>query len=162
MECLKSSFSYVTLTWLLIGKIILLMLAVPKFSRELGRVSNSPITWHHHKKDRVKIGHLTKYDVFRLDRDQVMELQIWFKIHKNVSNFETLDSVPQNHITLKNCFLSVLKDAEIKITMFAHFKEYHGNHKKFCVYTANSVFIVMVALYYVKRYSKKKNWILRF
>ena len=29
-------------------------------------------------------------------------------------------------------------------------------------YTANRVFMVLVALYCVKRYSKKKNWILRF
>ena len=30
------------------------------------------------------------------------------------------------------------------------------------VYTANRVFIVMLALHCVKRYCKKKNWILRF
>ena len=40
-------------------------------------------------KDHVKIGHLTKYDAFRVNRDQVMDLEIWFKIHTNVSNFET-------------------------------------------------------------------------
>ena len=39
-------------------------------------------------KDHVEIGHLTKYDAFRVNRDQVMDLEIWFKIHKNVSNFE--------------------------------------------------------------------------
>ena len=35
--------------------------AVPKFSRELGRVSNfnQSINWHHHMKDHVEIGHLT-------------------------------------------------------------------------------------------------------
>ena len=38
-------------------------------------------------KDHVEIGHLTKYDAFRVNRDQVIE--IWFKIHTNVSNFET-------------------------------------------------------------------------
>ena len=38
-------------------------------------------------KDHVEIGHLTKYDVFRMNRDQVMDLEIWFKIHTNVSNF---------------------------------------------------------------------------
>ena len=37
-------------------------------------------------KDYVEIGHLTEYDVFR---DQLMNLEIWFKIHTNVSNFET-------------------------------------------------------------------------
>ena len=39
--------------------------------------------------DYVKIGHLTKYDAFRVNRDQVMDLEIWFKIYPNVSNFET-------------------------------------------------------------------------
>ena len=43
-------------------------------------------------KDHVEIaeiGHLTKYDSLRVNRDQVMDLKIWFKIHTNVSNFET-------------------------------------------------------------------------
>ena len=40
-------------------------------------------------KDHVEIGHLTKYDAFRLNRDQVMDFEIWFKIHTNVSNFKT-------------------------------------------------------------------------
>ena len=40
-------------------------------------------------KDHVEIGHLTKYDTFRMNRDQVMDLEIWFKIHTNVFNFET-------------------------------------------------------------------------
>ena len=39
-------------------------------------------------KDHVEIGHLTKYDAFRMNRDQVMDLEIWFKIHTNVFNFE--------------------------------------------------------------------------
>ena len=40
-------------------------------------------------KDHVEIGHLTKYDTFRMNRDQVMDLEIWFKIHTNIFNFET-------------------------------------------------------------------------
>ena len=43
-------------------------------------------------KDHVEIaeiGHLIKYDTFRVNRDQVMDLEIWFKIHTNVSNIET-------------------------------------------------------------------------
>ena len=39
-------------------------------------------------KDHVEIGHLTKYDAFRMNKDEVMELEIRFKIHTNVSNFE--------------------------------------------------------------------------
>ena len=41
------------------------------------------------------------------------------------------------------------------------FRDLHSILK--CLYGQHSrVFIVMVALYCVKRYSKKKNWILRF
>ena len=40
-------------------------------------------------KDHVRIDHLTKYDAFRVNRGRVMDLEIWFKIHTNVSNFET-------------------------------------------------------------------------
>ena len=40
-------------------------------------------------KDHVGIDHLTKYDAFRVSREQVMDLKIWFKIHANDS-FETV------------------------------------------------------------------------
>ena len=33
-------------------------------------------------KDHVEIDHLTKYDAFRVNRDQVMDLEIWLKIHQ--------------------------------------------------------------------------------
>ena len=46
-------------------------------------------------KDHVGIGHLTKFDALRFNRDQVMDFETWFKIHINVSNFERL---PPNHI----------------------------------------------------------------
>ena len=36
-------------------------------------------------KDHVEIGHLTE-SAFRVSRDQAMNLEIWFKIHTNVSN----------------------------------------------------------------------------
>ena len=39
-------------------------------------------------KDNVEIGHLTKYDAFRVNRDQVMDLEIRLKIHTNISNFK--------------------------------------------------------------------------
>ena len=41
-------------------------------------------------RDHVEIRHLTKYDAFRMNRDQVIDLEIWFKIHTKVSNFETV------------------------------------------------------------------------
>ena len=42
-------------------------MAVPKFSRELGRVSNlnKSRNWHDHIKDHAEIGHLTKYACFK-------------------------------------------------------------------------------------------------
>ena len=45
-------------------------------------------------KDHGEIGHLTKYDAFRMNRDQVMNLEIQFKIPPyklNVSNFYKLN-----------------------------------------------------------------------
>ena len=38
-------------------------------------------------KDHVEIGHLSKYDAFMVNRDQVMDLEIWFKFNTNVFNF---------------------------------------------------------------------------
>ena len=35
-------------------------------------------------KDHVEIGHLIEYDAFRVNRNQVMDLEMWFKIHTNV------------------------------------------------------------------------------
>ena len=50
-------------------------------------------------KAHVEIGHSTKYDAFRMNWDQVMDLEIWFKIHTNVFNFETAS--PKIILTLK-------------------------------------------------------------
>ena len=80
-------------------------------------------------KDHVEIDHLTKYDAFRVNRDQVSDLEIWLKIHTNVSNFETAS--PKTTQTLiifhqfcDNCKIPsctyYLKEVELKITMFAH------------------------------------------
>ena len=62
-------------------------------------------------KDHIEIGQLTKYDAFRVNRDQVVDLEIWFKIHTNVSSFEFYDNckIPS--------FTNYLKEAEIKITI---------------------------------------------
>ena len=50
-------------------------------------------------KDHVEIDHLAEYDAFRVNRDQVMDLETWLKIHTNVSNFETAS--PKTLLTLK-------------------------------------------------------------
>ena len=39
-------------------------------------------------KDHVEIGHLAKYSAFRVNRDQVMDIETWFKIHTDLSNFD--------------------------------------------------------------------------
>ena len=67
-----------------------------------------------------------------------MDLEIRFKIHTNVSNFAKAS--PKTILALKICYqfcdnckiLSCtyyLKETEMKIAMFAPFKEYHGNQK---------------------------------
>ena len=50
-----------------------LLEAVPKFGRELGRVPNFKqlINWHLIMKDHVEIGHLTKYEAFRVNGDKL-------------------------------------------------------------------------------------------
>ena len=40
--------------------------------------------------DHVEIDYLTKYDASRVNLDQVMDLEIWFKVHTSVCNFETV------------------------------------------------------------------------
>ena len=91
-------------------------------------------------KDHVEIGHLAKYGAFRVNRDQIMDLETWFKIHTNVSNFDkaspkTIQTLIYFYQFSDNCKIPSctynLKEAAMKIAMFAHFKEYHGNHKNF-------------------------------
>ena len=45
-------------------------------------------------KDRVERSHLTTFDAFKVNRDQVMDLETWFKIHTNISNVETASPKP--------------------------------------------------------------------
>ena len=52
-------------------------------------------------KAHAGIGHLTKYDAFRINRDQAMNIEICFKIHTNVSNFETATPKPYAYKPLK-------------------------------------------------------------
>ena len=40
-------------------------------------------------KDQVQSCHLTKFDAFGVNRDEVIDLETWFKIHTNVCNLET-------------------------------------------------------------------------
>ena len=45
-----------------------------------------------YKKGHVEIGYLTKFGALRLNRDQVMTLETWLKIHTNFCNFVTKKS----------------------------------------------------------------------
>ena len=72
-------------------------------------------------KGHVDIGHLTKFDVFRVNRDQVMDLEICFKIHTNVSNFETAS--PKTIQTLKIFMISLIvskmgKHSDFQLSFF--------------------------------------------
>ena len=57
-------------------------------------------------KDHVEIGHLTKYDAFRMNRDQVMDLEIWFKIHTNSLNLR--QRPPKSNKLLNFFMISVI------------------------------------------------------
>ena len=59
-------------------------------------------------KDHVEIGHLTKYGAFRMNRDQAMNNEICFKIHANVSNFETASPETKAYQLLKAFMISVI------------------------------------------------------
>ena len=60
-------------------------------------------------KDHVEIGHLTKYDAFRMNRDQVMDLEIWFKIHTIIQTSLILrQRPPKSHKLLKYFMISVI------------------------------------------------------
>ena len=69
----------------------LALLAISELRRELGRVSNSnqSINSDHHIKGHVEIAFLNKFGALKLNRDQVMTLETWLKIHTNVCNFVT-------------------------------------------------------------------------
>ena len=56
-------------------------LAIPELRRELGRVSsfNQSINWHRHMKDHVQSCHLTKFDAFGVNRNDVVDLETWLK-----------------------------------------------------------------------------------
>ena len=65
-------------------------------------------------KDHVEIGHLTKYDAFWINRDQVMDLEICFKIHTNVSNLR--QRPPKSYKLLHFFLISVIKQTAIFIS----------------------------------------------
>ena len=92
-------------------------------------------------KGHVEIDHLTKYDAFRVNRDQVwtlkygsksMQTSLILRQRPHTIHMLTLKSFHQfcDNCKIPSCTY-YLKEAEMKITMFAYFKEYNENHKKF-------------------------------
>ena len=67
-------------------------------------------------KDHVWNSHLTKYDAFTVNRDQAMNLETWFKIYTNVSNFETAS--PKIIQTLKIFMISAILIKMVKQSDF--------------------------------------------
>ena len=58
-------------------------------------------------KDHVEIGHLTKYDAFRVNRDQVMDLEIRFKTTgAHIQTSLILRKRPPKPYKLLNFFIS--------------------------------------------------------
>ena len=60
-------------------------------------------------KDHVEIAYLAKYDAFRVNRYQVIDLEIRFKIHTNVSNFETASPKPCKLLIFLIGFVTTVK-----------------------------------------------------
>ena len=60
-------------------------------------------------KDHVKIGHLTKYDAFRLNRDEVMNFEIWFKIHTTSLIFRQRPPKPSKLLNFLVSFATAVK-----------------------------------------------------
>ena len=70
---------------------------------------------------RREIGYLTKFGALRLNRDQVMTLETWLKIHTNVCNFVTAS--PKTILTLNFFMISVIflkmgKHSDFRISSF--------------------------------------------
>ena len=72
-------------------------------------------------KDNVEISHLTKFHAFRVTRDQVMDLETWFKIHTNFSNVETASQhymVLGDDVSTLETFVWILNHVSRSITWF--------------------------------------------
>ena len=59
-------------------------------------------------KDHVKIDHLTKYDAFRVNRDQDMDLEIWLKIHTEQRSLILRPHPPKPYKLLKFFMISMI------------------------------------------------------
>ena len=58
-------------------------------------------------KDQVQSCHLTKFDAFGVNRDEVIDLETWFKIHANVCNLETASPKTNLYVCIYVCMYFV-------------------------------------------------------
>ena len=66
-------------------------------------------------KDHTEIGHLTKYDAFRVNRDQVMDLEILFKIHKTSLILRKRPPKPYKLLNFFISFVTTVKSSSTSI-----------------------------------------------
>ena len=69
-------------------------------------------------KDHFEIGHLTTYDAFRVNRDQAMNLEIWFKMHTIISNVEQRPPKPYKLLKFFIRFVTTVKSRHAPATLY--------------------------------------------
>ena len=63
-------------------------------------------------KDHVQSCHLTKFDAFKIKRDQVIDLETWFIIYTNVCNLETAYPKTIETLNFFSDFCDTLKNGQ--------------------------------------------------
>ena len=91
--------------------LLLCQLAIPELRRELGRVSNfnQLINWHHHMKGHVQSCHLTKFNAFGVNGEEVIGHWNMVNIHTNVCNLETAFQQPYKFLKCLISFVITVK-----------------------------------------------------
>ena len=59
--------------------------------------------------DPIESSHLTRFDAFRVNRDQVIDLETRFKIYTNISNVETAFPEPYKLLKFFISFVTTVK-----------------------------------------------------
>ena len=60
-------------------------------------------------KYRIQSCHLTKFDAFRVNKDQVIDPEIWFKINTNICNFKIASPKPYKLLNFFLIYVILLK-----------------------------------------------------
>lgn len=89
------------------------------------------INWRRHMKDPCEIDHLTKFNAFMMNKDQLMVLETWFKIHTKVFNFVTVQTASPKPYKLLNVFIIPVllfkmgKHSDFNLTFFLIVDRWH-------------------------------------